>query len=82
MSSQKRLERIKNESCPNTYDVHYGRTERVDDLMPGDFQWLIEQAETVEKIAKRWIEIEDNGTPEEADDFYTFVQDTLTPESD
>lgn len=45
-------------------------------------EWLIEQAETLDKIARRWIEIEENGTPKEADDFYTFVQDTLIPEAD
>ncbi|MEK4240361.1 hypothetical protein [Paenibacillus sp. FSL H7-0714] len=42
-----------------------------------DFVWLIEQAEILKKIEKRWIEIETNGTKEEADDFYTFVQETL-----
>lgn len=43
-----------------------------------DIDWLVEQAEKLKVIANRWIEIETNGTPEEADDFYTFVQDTLT----
>lgn len=43
-----------------------------------DTDWLIEQAEKLRTISNRWIEIETNGTPEEASDFYTFVQDTLT----
>lgn len=46
-----------------------------------DIDWLIEQSETLRIIANRWIEIETNGTKEEADDFYTFVQDTLSNNS-
>lgn len=45
-----------------------------------NFEWLLEQAKTLQKIADRWVEIETNGTYEEANDFYTFVQDTLSPE--
>lgn len=44
--------------------------------------WLIKQAETLQIIADRWIEIETNGTYEEANDFYTFVQDTLSARQD
>jgi hypothetical protein len=47
-----------------------------------DMNWLVEQADLLDKIAKRWIEIETNGTSEEADDFYTFIQDTLSPKQD
>lgn len=51
---KERLERIKKYACPNTYDVHYGQTERVDDLEPGDFNWLIEtieqQQQEIEKL--------------------------------
>lgn len=43
-----------------------------------DIDWLINQAKTLRVIANRWIEIETNGTREEADDFYSFVQDTLS----
>lgn len=43
-----------------------------------DVQWLVKQAETLQKIANRWVEIETNGMYEEANDFYTFVQDTLS----
>lgn len=44
--------------------------------------WLIKQAETLQIIANRWVEIETNGTYEEANDFYTFVQDTLSARQD
>ncbi len=49
-----------------------------DGLLNLQVKWLIDRAETLQIIANRWIEIETNGTKEEADDFYTFVQDTLT----
>lgn len=51
-----------------------------DGLLNLQVKWLIDQAEILQKIADRWIEIETNGTKEEADDFYTFVQDTLSNE--
>lgn len=52
-SSKQRLERIKREGCPNTYNAHYGQTERVDDLKPGDLKWLIEQAEKAQIYDRR-----------------------------
>ncbi|ETT61241.1 hypothetical protein BSK66_31620 [Paenibacillus odorifer] len=52
-----------------------------DGLLNLQVKWLIDQAETLQIIANRWIEIESNGTKEEADDFYTFVQDTLSSNS-
>lgn len=53
------------------------RHHKSGNLHQRDIDWLIEQAETLRIIANRWIEIETNGTKEESDDFYTFVQDTL-----
>ncbi|MFE4525502.1 hypothetical protein ACFRCQ_25900 [Cytobacillus firmus] len=44
--------------------------------------WLIKQAELLKKISDTWVAIETNGTSEEADDFYTIVQDILTTEQD
>lgn len=43
-----------------------------------DIWWLIDQAERMNKIANRWVEIESNGTKEQADNFYDFVQDVLS----
>lgn len=52
-----------------------------DGLLNLQVRWLIDRAETLQIIANRWIEIETKGTKEEADGFYTFVQDTLTNNS-
>jgi hypothetical protein len=43
-----------------------------------DMSWLISRAETLQKIEDTWVSIETNGTKEEADNFYTIVQDILT----
>ena len=45
-------------------------------------EWLIQQAETLRKIADTWVAIETNGTSEDADNFYTIVQDILSPPQD
>jgi len=41
------------------------------------FNWLIWRAETLQEIIDAWIDIEGHGTEEEADDFYTTVQNIL-----
>ncbi|NWL87571.1 hypothetical protein DMN77_08130 [Paenibacillus sp. 79R4] len=43
-----------------------------------DFNWLMSNAEALCEIADEWIRIEEQGTKEEADDFYSYVQDALT----
>jgi hypothetical protein len=43
-----------------------------------DRDWLITQAEKLDKITNTWIGIEENGTPEDASNFYTTVQDILS----
>lgn len=40
--------------------------------------WLIERAEILQEIVDTWIRIEEHGTKEEADDFYTIVQNILS----
>lgn len=51
---------------------------RINNLNSIDMKWLIEQAETLQKIADTWVEIESDGTSEDADNFYTIVQDNLS----
>lgn len=51
-------------------------------LHPRDIDWLIEQAETLQKIDDTWVAIESSGTSEDADNFYTIVQDILSPKQD
>ena len=51
-------------------------------LHPRDVDWLIERAELLRKIDNAWEEIETNGTSEDADNFYTIVQDILSPPQD
>lgn len=46
-----------------------------------DVDWLIEQAEKLDAIAKAWIRIETSET-EPTSDFYSEVQDILTPKYD
>jgi hypothetical protein len=48
-----------------------------DGLLNLQVKWLIDQAETLQIITNRWIEIETEGTKEEANDFYTFVEDEI-----
>jgi hypothetical protein len=43
-----------------------------------NFDWLLQQAELLEEIANSWVAIETNGTSEDADNFYSVVQDILT----
>ncbi len=45
-------------------------------------RWLIGQAKILGKIADTWISIEENGTPEDASNFYTFIQNILAGDSD
>ena len=45
-----------------------------------DIDWLIQQAELLERISDTWVAIETNGTSEDADNFYSIVQDILTAE--
>lgn len=47
-------------------------------ISKSDFDWLMENAEALSKIADEWIRIEEQGKKEEADDFYSFVQDVLS----
>ncbi|MCM3704027.1 hypothetical protein [Paenibacillus macerans] len=47
-------------------------------ISQSDFNWLMENAEALSKIADEWMRIEEHGTKEEADDFYDYVQDILT----
>lgn len=46
-------------------------------ISQSDFRWLAENAEALSKIADEWMRIEYRGTKEEADDFYSYVQDVL-----
>lgn len=43
-----------------------------------DYRWLMSSSEAFSKIADEWLRIEEIGTKEDADDFYSFVQDVLT----
>lgn len=43
-----------------------------------DVQWLVKQAELLKRIADTWVAIETNGTSEDADNFYSIIQDILT----
>jgi hypothetical protein len=47
-------------------------------------EWLIEQAEMLQRIADHWVELEtsEEDVSEEVNDFYSYVQDVLTPEQD
>lgn len=46
-------------------------------LRNDDYRWLMQNSEALSKIADEWIRIETDGTKEDADDFYSFVQDVL-----
>lgn len=47
-----------------------------------DLKWLLKQEDMLRKIADTWVAIETNGTSEDANNFYTIVQDILTPKQD
>lgn len=65
-----------------TGEMFWGATTatKVNNLMvePINLEWLLKQAETLREIADTWVAIETNGTTEDADNFYTIVQDILT----
>lgn len=65
-----RLEEIKR--------VVESQKEAVRKLSHNDLNWLIQQADTLCKIAESWIDIEANGSEADAVDFYTVVQDILS----
>jgi predicted RNase H-like nuclease (RuvC/YqgF family) len=46
-----------------------------------EIERLKERTEKLDKIANTWIGIEENGTPEDASNFYTMVQDILSEPS-
>ena len=66
-----RLKEIKDKFDAYEYYDGYG-------LSPEDIEYLIKQAETLNRIDTTWVAIETNGTSEDADNFYTIVQDILT----
>ena len=70
-----RLKEVKRQHENKKKEDYFGVT-----LHPRDIDWLIEQAETLKKIGDTWVAIETNGTSEDADNFYTIVQDILTKE--
>jgi len=43
-----------------------------------EMDWLLEQAVKLQKLADTWIEIETEGTVEDADNFYSYFQDIMT----
>ncbi len=43
-----------------------------------DVDWLIEQAEKLDSIAKAWVRIEERNEQGNSDDFYNEVQDILS----
>lgn len=66
MENEERLEFIK------------GVYENDEDIHQYDLYWLIEQAVMLKEIADTWVSIETNGRVEDADNFFTIVQDILT----
>ena len=52
------------------------------EINKADYDWLVEQAKTLQKITDTWIAIETNGTEKDAGNFYTTVQDILTEQLD
>jgi hypothetical protein len=71
-------------SYDNSWWIKHLETTTVYDtkLIKEQFDWLLEQAETLQKIADAWINIETNGTSEDADNFYIIIQDILTKNND
>lgn len=51
-------------------------------LSQADFNWLMQQSEALCKIADEWICLEEQGTVEEMNDFYSYVQDVLNGEEE
>ena len=60
-------------------DIALGHAQN---LMRNHVKSLILQAEQRQKIADAWLAIEEGGTAEDADNFYTVVQYILSGESD
>lgn len=45
-------------------------------------KWLIWRAETLQEIIDTWIDVEENGKVDDAEDFYSIVQNILGGGSD
>jgi len=60
-------------------DIALGNSQK---LMRNHVKSLIYQAEKFQEIVDTWISIEENGTPQDAMDFYSIVQDILGGGSD
>lgn len=73
-----RLKRLKVDPSVSKIDSNTASCEVVYDLMPGDFNWLLEQADKLQKLADCWVAIETNGTVEDANNFYSYFQDLMT----
>lgn len=78
-NTQERLKRIEKNARTDYVELDEITTiERVDWLREGDFYFLLNQAKTLSAITKCWVDIETNGTTEDADNFYSIVQDILS----
>lgn len=78
---EKRLREIEKESIAGK-GYRWDRKQRADEwalnlYLDGDIDWLVEQANTLRKIADRWINAEENGDEVDINEFYSIVQDYL-----
>lgn len=60
-------------------DIALGHSQK---LMRNHVKSLIYQAEKFQEIVDTWIDIEENGKIDDAEDFYTIVQNILAGDSD
>jgi hypothetical protein len=58
-------------------NVVKSQNKSVRKLSHNDLNWLIQQTETLHKIADSWVDVECHGTEVDANVFYTVVQNIL-----